>query len=139
MVRVHRHGAHAWVSVSHSVVFQTPHYLKMYPHPPTHSDLNPDVPLQLTAAAALANLSGDRCGLEAMVADQELLLPPLWALARGLVVPGGATGSGGGEWLISRRVNSRMRLFVCVLLANAMGHPVLAKASAVLGGRWEGT
>ncbi|GLI68862.1 hypothetical protein VaNZ11_013407, partial [Volvox africanus] len=90
--------------------------------------------MQLTAAAALANLSGDRCGLEAMVADQELLLAALWSLARSLVVQAG-TGVGalgGGEWLLSRRVNSRMRLFVCVLLANAMSHPVLAKTSLTL-------
>ncbi|GFR40909.1 hypothetical protein Agub_g1564, partial [Astrephomene gubernaculifera] len=38
--------------------------------------------VQLSAAAALANLSSDRCGLEAMVAEQELLLPQLWGLAR---------------------------------------------------------
>ena len=52
-------------------------------------------PLQLAAAAALANLSADRCGLEAMVADQELLLPLLWTLARSLVVQVGRVGMGG--------------------------------------------
>ncbi len=72
----------------------------------------------------LANLSADRCGLEALVADHALLLPPLWALARGLVAQ--APGGGGGEWRLAR-VDSRLRLLVCVVLANAMGHPVLAK------------
>ena len=49
---------------------------------------------------------------------------------------GGAAGAsmaapppppGGGEWQLSRRVGARLRLFTCVLLANAMSHPVLAK------------
>ena len=79
--------------------------------------------VQVKAAAALANLSADRVGLEAMVAEQELVMSGLFAVARALnAAPGGgwAASVGGGD--------GRLRCFVSVALANAMSHPVLSRS-----------